>query len=482
MTNWFDVNRKGLAQLLDGRSKSFVLYELCQNAWDSDATEVNISLGMVPGHRKAFITVSDNDPKGFTRLSDAWTLYAPSERKGDVKKRGRYAFGEKAVLSLCYDAVIETVSGSVFFDENGRHEKKYPKRQVGSEFRGTFRMTKAEFEEVCESVNMLIPSANVTTVFNGRPVLARKRLRSFEATLPTLLADEEGFLRRTERQTAVNVYEPVGSTGWLYEMGIPVVPTGDRFDVEIAQKVPLNADRDNVTPAYLRQVRTLVVNQMHDLLNEDDANATMVNEALADKDASQEAVEKALTLKYGEKRAIFDPNDKEANMNLVSQGYNLIHGSQLTGKQWENVRRFGAAKPSGQLAPTKKAEFSPGGKDSWLSEDKWTPAIKTVIRYTTEIGQKLLGHSIQVGIMSDVTLFYGACFGGNSFVFNLGRLGHKFFERGISDQLNSLIIHELSHFFSPSHLDEAYHEALCNLGAKMTRLALDNPAFFRRNG
>jgi hypothetical protein len=58
----------------------------------------------------------------------------------------------------------------------------------------------------------------------------------------------------------------------LYEMGLPIVETGDQWHVSVAQKVPLNRDRNNVKPAYLRAIRTLVLNAMHDRLTEDDAN------------------------------------------------------------------------------------------------------------------------------------------------------------------------------------------------------------------
>src|SRR6202020_2400352 len=109
-------------------------------------------------------------------------------------------------------------------------------------------------------------------------------------------------------------------TAMLYEMGIPVVETGDKWHVDVQQKVPLNMDRDNVTPAYLRDVRTFVLNAIHYQIGEVVANATFVNEALADAQASPEAVNRALDLKYGKKRAIFDATDPEANMNLVEEG------------------------------------------------------------------------------------------------------------------------------------------------------------------
>jgi hypothetical protein len=36
----------------------------------------------------------------------------------------------------------------------------------------------------------------------------------------------------------------------LYEMGLPIVETGDRWHGNVAPKAPLNRDRDNVPPRY----------------------------------------------------------------------------------------------------------------------------------------------------------------------------------------------------------------------------------------
>ena len=94
----------------------------------------------------------------------------------------------------------------------------------------------------------------------------------FEVTLPTLIADKEGVMKPTSRKTAVRLYEPAeGETATIYEMGIPVVETGDRFHVDVQQKVPLNMDRDNVTPAYLRAIRVAVLNATHDRITGEDA-------------------------------------------------------------------------------------------------------------------------------------------------------------------------------------------------------------------
>ena len=170
-------------------------------------------------------------------------------------------------------------------------------------------------------------------------------------------------------------------------------------------------------------------------------------------------------------------------MNLVAQGYTLIKGAQLTGPQWANVKKHDAARtrPAGQIAPTKKALFSPDGEDRWVPREKWTAAMLAVVEYTADVCRTLLDAPVTVSILSDITQSYAACFGDLGFVFNLGRLGHAFFDacgHGPTDELNRLIIHELGHHYAPNHLSEEYHEALCTLGSRFTRLALARPEHF----
>ena len=84
---WFDVDKQGLAKLMAGRHKAFVLYELLQNAWDQNVTKVQVSLSEVPGRAESEIVVEDDDPDGFADLTHAYTLFAESRKKADPKKR-----------------------------------------------------------------------------------------------------------------------------------------------------------------------------------------------------------------------------------------------------------------------------------------------------------------------------------------------------------------------------------------------------------
>jgi hypothetical protein len=62
---------------------------------------------------------------------------------------------------------------------------------------------------------------------------------------------------------------------------------------------------------------------------------------------------------------------------------------------------------------------------------------------------------------------------------NLLRLGHKWFEQEARKEVDRLLIHEFGHEYSGDHLSEQYHEALCRLGARLKRLALERPEAMR---
>src|SRR4051812_8814637 len=96
---WFDVDRQGLAAMLERRSKSFIIFELIQNAWDSGAKDVTVTLLAVPGAPLATLEVTDDSPEGWGDLSDAFTMFGRSRRGSDPSRRGRFCLGEKLVLA-----------------------------------------------------------------------------------------------------------------------------------------------------------------------------------------------------------------------------------------------------------------------------------------------------------------------------------------------------------------------------------------------
>lgn len=481
--DWFTVDKQGLAKILEKRGKAFAIYELIANAWDTKAKRVDVALAPIAGKSKVVLTVSDDDPDGFANLEHAFTLFAESEKKGDATKRGRFNLGEKLVLALCDVARIKSTTGSVYFDRKGRHRQS-ARTEAGSEFYGHLRMTRGELADVLLALSTILPPASCQTSINGELLPNRAPVHTFEATLPTEIGDADGILRRSERRTEVRVFEArPNEIPSLYELGIPVVETGDRWHVDVAQKVPLNMDRDNVPPFYLRHLRTAVVNEMHSRLTVADANSAWVREATSNPDCSAAAITKAIELRFTDKRVIFDMSDPEANKLAASKEYTVIHGSMLNKAEWDNLHRAGAALPAGKVTPSPKPYSSDGEPLKLLAPEKWTAGIQRTVAHCERLARELLDTRIVVQIAADLGLNAAATFGPSGvLVLNLSRLGHAWFDDVGSDAQHELIIHEFGHHYSGDHLSSGYHEALCTLGARAVRLALARPDLFLRKG
>ena len=479
MSQWFEVDKAGLAKLMAGRSKAFVLYELLQNAWDQNVTRVDVTVTAAQGVRAALITVTDDDPDGFADLRDAYTLFAESRKKGNAAQRGRFNLGEKLVLALAKSAWIETTTGAVEFTARGERLVHRQQREAGSLFRATIPMTKGEIEEMVAATRRLIVPPGIVTTINSVQLPARQPVAVFEETLPTVIADEEGVLRKTTRRTQVYVYEPLsGETATLYEMGIPVVETGDRYHVDVQQKVPLNMDRDNVTPAYLRTIRVAVLNALHDRLDAGNSGDVWVREACSDERVSAEAVKTALTLRFGENAVRYDPSDPEANKRSVAEGRPVVYGGNLTSAEWSNANRAGALPAAGVVTPSPKPYSPDGDPLDVVPENEWTTGMQQIVNYAILIGQELLGCPVHVVVAREADWPYRATYGKGRLVFNLSRCGRAFFENGIADDVNRLLIHEFAHHYESDHLSECYHKALADVGARLARLALNSPAMF----
>jgi Histidine kinase-, DNA gyrase B-, and HSP90-like ATPase len=267
--NWFDVDKAGLAKLLEKKGKSFAIFELLQNAWDTNATCVVLKLEPIDSSPFVRVTVEDNDPEGFSKLEHAFTLFAESDKKSDSTKRGRFNLGEKLVLALCRKAEVHSTKGIVTFDDVGRsvNTREKARRESGSCFTGEMRMTRDELAEVRAKLFTLIVPTWPTTYVDGATLKRLRPVKEISCTLDTEISNAEGFLRKTKRKATIELYDTGGMAAYLYEMGIPVVEIpGDRWHVNVSQKIPLNIDRDNVTPAYLRSVRVEVLNATTDLL------------------------------------------------------------------------------------------------------------------------------------------------------------------------------------------------------------------------
>jgi hypothetical protein len=290
-----------------------------------------------------------------------------------------------------------------------------------------------------------------------------------------VVADEEGVLRDTVRKTVVKLYDVRdGEVAHLYEMGIPVVETGDTYHVDVQQKVPLNMDRDNVTPGYLRKLRGQVLNHCVDFTDDDDLAEKWVDNALEDPLIEDDTVRQVITSRFGKKVVSFDPSDPEANNTATARGYTVIHGRTLSAAQWKAVRNAEAIKPAGQVCPTKHVEYSESGTpEKVVPESKWTEAMRRTAVLAQTVAEYALGFEIRVVMVNDpnhgahTNARMQAWYGSRTLSFNYRRLGKKWFRDDNIEEHLRLIIHELAHEYEANHLSMEFHRACCRIGAKV---------------
>ena len=464
---WFDIDRTGLAKLLQRRGIEFAVFELIQNAWDeAGVTSVEVSLHPSTERGYAKLLVTDNSPNGFSDLRHAYTLFAESAKKANATQRGRFNLGEKLVLSLCKWATVLTTKGTVVFNADGRSET-ITRSKFGSTFEALIKMDAKQCKQVAAEVKKLITPKGIATSFNGEllPDFGWRLEREFEAQLNTEFAGDDGVLRRTWRKTAVRCYNlSDGETAMIYEMGIPVCEHDCAFHVDVQQKVPLTLDRENVTPRFLQQLRTAVFNATHGLLDANECNAEWAQTAIESGDAQPEAVVDYMTKRFGENRVSFDMSDHEANNKAVANGYTVVHGSMLSKTAWQNVRAAEAITPAGKLFPTHTDGFVA------FSPAELTAGMRAVRDYTQRLGKLLLGINVAVEFGEQQSR-EAACYGSARLQFNVHNLGAEWFNMERNRlAIDDLILHEFGHEYAANHLSEAYNDALSRLGAKAMQL------------
>jgi hypothetical protein len=115
--------------------------------------------------------------------------------------------------------------------------------------------------------------------------------------------------------------------------------------------------------------------------------------------------------------------------------------------------------------------------------------MREIFDYTHGVAQRLIGKSLVIRLVHWPRRDGGtwrACYGAGHllglsfFDYNVGVLGKQWFANGVTEDTDSLILHELGHEFCTNHADENYYRALTKLGARLKTAALTEPEWFRR--
>jgi hypothetical protein len=479
MPSWLEVDVDGLRKTLSRKGKVWALHELIQNSWDAEATRVDVTLTR-PKNGTSTLTCIDDAPGGFANLTHAHTLFAESDKKNKATKRGRFSAGDKYVLALMRQATVTSTTGQIVFQSNGQRKTHDEKRtEVGSEFKGVLNMTDEDYDDMMSKVFAIIPPANIPTFINGQQVAFRKPVHTFKVKLPTELADDAGILRSRKRETIVNLYAAQdGEKATLYEMGIPVVPVDEnlRWHVDIGQKVPLNIERDNVTPSYLRDVYNAVLAEKVNELSEEEASAAWITTAMESPKASKETLQGVITKRFGSGAVRRDYSDKGSNREAQSQDRKVVERAAFPKAVWENLNKQELLPKAGDVCPTDFACLVPTES---FPPNRWTPAMKAYTDFLTQMAPILIDHTVTVEYIKDSRVEFRGCtrWKKGSFILEINLEYHD-----VTDWLGNvyLMLHEFAHHKvqSNDHLWKVFYYTVNVLGAKLVKLAVQQPALF----
>lgn len=205
---WLEIDLKGFAQILHNKGVGRIALEPISNALDTEATEIEVTFTQTAGW--ADLTVTDDDPDGFSNLRDTYVLFAPSTRGNDPTKRGRFGQGEKELIAVCHGGgrlSVASTTGTVLFERDGRR-RVAERLKAGTRLTATFRCNQKQGAEFDRLVRALLIPSGVTVMFNGTSIGHREPVRTVRASLPTKITDDDGNVVDTVRIADIELVEP----------------------------------------------------------------------------------------------------------------------------------------------------------------------------------------------------------------------------------------------------------------------------------
>jgi hypothetical protein len=484
---WFEVDPKGLRKTLSQKNKFFLIAELVSNGWDEEdhgATRLDVTLTRPDDDGFSILTATDNSPRGFHDISHAYVMFAESEKKDQVGKRGRFNAGEKDAISMAVEAHLTTTTGQIFWNADGTRTEGTETREVGSELRLKIQLLPEEFDHISARVLSLLPPNKVATYFNGERVQSRRPAGIFTTTLPTPIADREGYVRNLDRDTKVKLFTPhPGQTTWIYEMGIPIVELeDDAWHIDIQQKVPLSRDRDNVPPSYLRKVRAAVLNAKYDELTQSETESNWVVQAAGAPEAKDEAIKGVLTTRFEGKEIVLDDRkDPGAKHEATSKGA-VVLTSTFTGGLRARAKEL--KKDDGTpFIPLASEKYPTTGKvdtGKIIPPEQWSLSVRQYVELIQRVAPQLVSQRVVVRIIDDESAPLQGCLQWQSGIMTVNVAHHDTED----EQENlELLLHEMAHTVehSNNHLKDSFYLTVESLGAKLVQLALEDPALLEKS-
>ena len=283
------------------------------------------------------VRVEDDGP-GFADIAEAWTLMESTPKGENPSQRGRFNLGEKELVSVAAEALIETAGHTVHFHRMGGRVVTPNERQQGTVITAMMPWLKGQAGEMMRSLKRFRPNG-CAIVVNGETVPEREPEPVRAATLATVIYGKEtGTLRPSRRRAEIHLLPLAGEECCLYEMGIPIQPIAAQWDIYVRQKVPVLPNRDTVPESYLVDIYAEALNAAHRVMEADEFGEQWVKTAMEYPRVESEAAKSVMKGRY-EGKALMASSVGDSNMQAAEEGYKLVNPRSLSATEKERFQK-----------------------------------------------------------------------------------------------------------------------------------------------
>lgn len=482
----FEIDELAFRRQNQGRPLAQLAREAIQNVYDEHSGFCHVKVQEIPDG--LLVEVADGVKRGIKRIEEIFTIFA-SGKRDDPTKRGRLGRGLKELVSVCDHATVATVGKTVEFrwDEEKRiFERTIHENQVTSGTTVTCRIGrgKSKRKEIVDYLSLFIPPEGILYTVNGKEIRRPKLHKTLKATLRTVVFDEAGTQKESERKTDVILWEPpAGGRGWVYEMGIPVEPLQEEdnflWSMDVQQRVPLKAERDRISRGFLRNLWAQMLSKLVEELPKEQMTTVWVDEATAHPAFSKEGMAGQLVIskRFGEKAV--RASNLDDNLAAEQGGYSVVH-TQTLSEGMREIMRIHAPSATEVVHPK---NFS--SVDDWLArqpevrvpEEDHTRDERDFVAFALRMAE-LLGLPIKrILITSQETPSTVAHFTKRTNTVCVCRQGTcclpgkgSFFRRARMHDWADLMVHEFAHRCGDGH-DSAFQNEMSRLAGQLLYVA-----------
>ena len=459
---WFEISHEGWQRLSSSRPLGKLLLEAVQNAFDAQASAVEVELA------RDAIVVMDDGPEGVDDERLVYTVFL-SEKPDDPTRRGRMGRGLKELIASMTAATVESVGTTVEFTPDGRRTRE-SSRSRGTRVVLWRDFAEDELEQAKATLRLCIPPKGVSLRVDGRHVRRPRLVLALPSSELETVIIREGVERAAMRPTTVSLYAARrGEAPHLFEMGLPVEGWNVPWHVDVSQRIPLVSGRDGAPERFKVAIKAALLEAMiHRYLDKRDLREDWVQEVLS-RWPLKPAVLDAYVSKVFPRGAVLGGTSR-ANDRARQLGAHVIEASGISHGAYLALERV--LETADDYVRRRSAEF----EGEAITPDETLQRFAEAVRW---LARRVAGRVIRVQFFArdpnDAGLLEDATTDADARVISFNVRGPLRFDDILDPNTLGVVLHELAHMDTPEH-DRRFIDRLQALAGHTARLFAEQPA------